>query len=359
VHDLRGQFPVLEHTAYLNAGTNGPVPARAVAAAEESLRRQAEQGRGGHVFFDAMFELDAELRTRVGGLVNCPPDALTVTGSTSDGVNAALLALDLRPGDEVLTSDEEHPGVLAPLAVARDHGGIRIRVVPFAELGSAVTEDTRLVACSHVSWISGRVVDAAALAASPATVLLDGAQGLGAVGVDVTDLGCDFYAASGQKWLCGPNGIGYLYARPELVGELRPPWPGYHVLADPAQPLESALHDDARRVGMGLAAHHQLAFALGSLDMLEEPGLNDVSAWALSLADGLAQRLAERGVDVVPRGESTLVTFAVEDPPDFVERAAAEGVVIRALPDLPYARASVGGWSNEDDLERLLALLPG
>ena len=71
-----------------------------------------------------------------------------------------------------------------------------------------------MVVTSHVSWATGRVMDTAPLAASGALVVLDGAQGLGAVPVDVRALGCDFYAASGQKWLCGPGGMGYLYARP-------------------------------------------------------------------------------------------------------------------------------------------------
>jgi L-cysteine/cystine lyase len=356
VRDLRAQFPVLEHSAYLNAGTSGPVPARAVAAAEESLARQLEQGRGGRAFFDSTSEMDSELRARVAGLVNCRPEELIVTGATTDGINAALLALDLRRGDEVLTSDEEHPGLLAPLAVARESRGIRLRVVPFTELPGEIRPDTRLVACSHVSWLTGRVMDTSALAASPATVLLDGAQGLGAVGVDVVALGCDFYAASGQKWLCGPNGLGYLYVREELCATLDPPWPGYQVLEDPGQPLQSAFHEDARRLATGLGPAHQLAFALGALDVLEEPGFAAVRARAVGLAGALAERLADQGRSVSPRDDTTLVTFAQEEAPDFVQRALAAGVVIRAFPGLPLVRASVGGWSDEDDLERLLAL---
>lgn len=356
VRDLRAQFPVLDHSAYLNAGTSGPVPARGVAEAEESLRRQLEEGRGGHAFFEAMFEMDAQLRARVAGLVNCRPEELIVTGATTDGINAALLALDLRPGDEVLTSDEEHPGLLAPLAVAQTSRGIRVRVAPFAELPGEIRPDTRLVACSHVSWLSGRVMDTSALAASSATVLLDGAQGLGAIAVDVVELGCDFYAASGQKWLCGPNGLGYLYARPELCAGLNPPWPGYHVLENPSEPLRSGFHEDARRLGTGLGPAHQLAFALGALDVLEDAGLPTVQARAVRLTGTLAERLGEQGREVCPRDETTLVTFAEQDAEGFVERALAAGVVVRSFPNAPLVRASVGGWSNEEDLERLLAL---
>ncbi len=357
--DLRAQFPVLEHTAYLNAGTSGPVPARGRDAAIASLRRQTEEGRGGHAFFELMFEAEERLRSGVAGLLGCRPEELTVTGATTDGINAALLALDLRAGDEVLTSDEEHPGLLAPLAVARDTRGVRVRVAPFEELPGEVSGQTRLVACSHVSWATGRVMDTAALADTPATVLLDGAQGLGAVPVDVTALGCDFYAASGQKWLCGPNGLGYLYVRPEAQAGLTAPWPGYHVLEDPEHPLQSPLHEDARRLGTGLGAAHQLAFAVAAFEVLHEAGSEALQRRAVELAARLAERLAGQGHAVAPRGDSTLVSFAVEDAPALVERAAAERVVVRSLPGDALVRASVGGWSNEDDLERLLALAAG
>src|SRR5204863_9553760 len=117
---------------------------------------------------------------------------------------------------------------------------------------------------SHGSWITGRVVDAAGLAAAGAPVLLDGAQGLGAVPVDVRELGCDFYAASGQKWLCGPNGVGYLYVRRELISELVPPWPGYGSLEQGSNPLDLVLHVDARRFDGVLIASPHAARALAA-----------------------------------------------------------------------------------------------
>jgi selenocysteine lyase/cysteine desulfurase len=359
LQSLRAQFPVLERIAYLNAGTNGPVPRRALDAASQSLRRQVERGRGGKAFFDAFLDEADALRGRVARLLGCDREELALTRSTTDGVNAVLAALDLRPGDEVLTSDEEHPGVLAPLGVLRDRIGIRVRTVPFAELPGEVRPDTRLVASSHVSWLTGRVMDTAALTAAGAPVLLDGAQGLGAVPVDVRSLGCDFYAASGQKWLCGPNGIGYLYGRADLVADLPAPWPGYQVLADASRPLESELHPDARRLATGYPSPHDTAFAHAALDVLEEAGIGGVQERAVGLARGLAEQLGERGLAVAPRGASTLVSFEVPDPPAFVERVEAEErIVIRDLPGTPYVRASVGAWSSEDELERLAAATP-
>ena len=354
--DLRSEFPVCDRLAYLNAGTNGPVARRSVEAAREALDRQAEAGRGGGPAFDELLACCESLRERAARLLGCSPDETALTGSTTDGVNTVLASFDLRPGDEVLTSDEEHPGVLAPLAVARERRGARVRAVPFAELASEVRPETRLVACSHVSWTTGRVADTEGLAAAGAPVLLDGAQGIGAVPVDVGALGCDFYAASGQKWLCGPNGLGYLYVRRERAEEMLPAWPGYGSLEDAGRPLDLVLRPAARRLDTGLPGLHQAAWALAALDGLEGEGIAEVHERAATLAASLADRLAERGRTVAPRGRTTLVSWEADDPEGVNERLLAEGVVVRHLPGLPYVRASVGAWTSEEDLDRLLAL---
>ena len=351
--ELRAQFPVFEHLEYLNAGTTGPVPRRGHEAALESLRRQLDEGRSGKAFFDRCLEAIDLLRGRIAALMGAEVSEVALTGSTTDGVNAALGALDLGPGDEVLTSDEEHPGVLAPLGGLRERRGVSVRVAPFGELAGAVGQRTRVVVCSHVSWMTGSVVDAAALAATPALVVLDGAQGLGAVPVDVQALGCDFYAASGQKWLCGPNGLGYLYARENLVAGLPSPWPGYPSLADSMRGLEFDLHPDARRLSVGFPAPHHVDWALAALDVLEQAGFAEVQERAAELAAGLAERLGSR---VTPRGRSSLVTWAVDDAEGEVERLASEGFGVRHLPGTNTVRASVGAWSSEQALARLAEL---
>ena len=356
MEELRAQFPVLERVAYLNAGTNGPVPRRAFEATDASLREQLERGRSSKPWFEHQIERIDELRERVAALLGATQADVAITGSTTDGINAVLHALDLKPGDELLTSDEEHPGVLGPIATARDTRGVDVRVVPFAELPSEVRPETRLVVTSHISWATGRVIDMAPLAASDALVALDGAQGLGAVPVDVRALGCDFYAASGQKWLCGPGGTGYLYARPELVPDLPAPWSGYHSMEDAERSLEPALRPDARRLTTGFPVPHHVEWAHAALDVLEEAGFDAVHERGVAGAERLVELLRERGVEVAPRGESTLVSFEVPDPEGFAAHAADEDIVIRFLPGRPWARASVGAWNTDDELERLAEL---
>jgi L-cysteine/cystine lyase len=353
---LRSEFPVLQRLSYLNAGTNGPVPRSAVAAAESALREQSEESRGDHAFYDRLTSRREALRARVSGLLRCEPGELALTGSTTDGVNMVLSALDLAEGDEVLTSDEEHPGVLVPLAAHRERRGLDVRVVPFASLADEVRPDTRLVACSHVSWMTGAVVDVPALAQVGAPVLLDGAQALGAVPIDVGELGCDYYAASGQKWLCGPHGLGYLYVRSERIPELPAPWPGFGTVTDSHRPLELDLQGDARRFDMGVIAADHTAWALAALDTIFGADPGAPMDRARGLASRLTEMLEERGIRTAPRGTSTLVSWEATEPTAEVERLRAEGIVVRDIPGSSYVRASVGAWSSEEELERLAGL---
>jgi L-cysteine/cystine lyase len=356
---FRAQFPVLERLAYLNAGTEGPVPRRAADAVHRRIDLEAGEGRCGRPYFDGLMGLATDLRAGYARVLGCDGTEVALTGSTTDGVNTVVAGLDLRPGDEILTTEEEHPGLLAPLGRARKRHGITVRVVPFANIADEVSGSTRLIACSHVSWVSGRMVDAAALRATGVPVLLDAAQALGAVPVDVRALGCDFYAASGQKWLCGPEGSGCLYVRPERLEELLIPWPGYGSLAAPEQALELAPAEGVARLDHGFPAGMRSAWALASLAVFEDAGWDWVHDRAASLAAWLAEQLAANGLLVWPRGRSTLVSWKVDDPQEEVERLAEAGFIVRSIPAFGLVRVSVGAWSSEEELDALVRLAVG
>ncbi|HEU4702698.1 MAG TPA: aminotransferase class V-fold PLP-dependent enzyme, partial [Conexibacter sp.] len=172
---LRAQFPALERLAYLNAGTNGPLPFEAIAAARVQLARELDEGRASGPHFERRAQLAQELRAAYAERVGCTAEDLALTTSTTDGVARVLLGLDLRSGEEIVTSDEEHPGVLGPLVGQRARG-VEVTVAPWSEVADAVRPRTRLVVCSHVSWRSGRHAPLDALRALDVPVLLDGAQ---------------------------------------------------------------------------------------------------------------------------------------------------------------------------------------
>lgn len=357
--EFRSQFPVLQSRSYLNAGTEGPLPQQAADAVRERIAAEVDGGRCGSEYMTSLRELAGELRQGYARVLNADPADVALTGSTTDGVNTILSGLDLRAGDEVITSDEEHPGLLAPLGRLKRNAGVTVRVVPFAEIAGAVTADTRLVAVSHVSWVSGQVVDCGALTATGVPFLLDAAQSIGAVPVDMQALGCAFYAGSGQKWLCGPEGSGALYIRRDQLDQLTAPWPGYMSVSDPKNALDSLPAQDAARLDHGFPPGMRSAWALASLGVLEAAGWEWVHARAAGLAAGLAEQLAANGLHVGPRGRSTLVSWAAEDAEAEVARLAGEGFVVRSIPTHGLVRVSVGAWSSEDELVRLAQLARG
>jgi L-cysteine/cystine lyase len=188
-------------------------------------------------------------------------------------------------------------------------------------------------------------------------VIYDGAQGAGAVPVDVGALGCAVYAAAGQKWLCGADGTGLLYIAPGFREQVRAIAPSYLSFEDASLGFESTLKPDARRHDTPALAREVVAFSLAALDVLSGAGMSAVLARGPGLAADFAERLAAAGRTVAPRAHTTLVAWEDDDPEATRDRLREAGIIVRNLPGTPYVRASVGAWSSEDDLDRLLAAL--
>src|SRR3954452_11981778 len=181
---FRAELPVFERRISMNTGTAAPTPPRGIEAARQEMDRVLQEGRAGKPHWESIKAARNGLRERIARLMGCDASEVALTGSATDGVNTALNALGLGPGDEVLTTDEEHPGILAPLGLAQRRG-VRVRVLPWDELAGAAGPRARLIACSHVSWSTGRVADTEALRATGVPLLCDGAQCPGAIPVDV------------------------------------------------------------------------------------------------------------------------------------------------------------------------------
>src|SRR6185436_20743289 len=153
---LRAEFPVLADRAYLNAGTCGPLAHATVRATLGMLDQGASDGRA-KAYVEALIDLRARQRDAYAASLGADAAEVALTTCTSDGVVRVLAGLELGPGDEVLTAPDEHPGLLGPLTTLRARRGVAVRAVPFAELADAVGPRTKLVACSHVSWVTGAV----------------------------------------------------------------------------------------------------------------------------------------------------------------------------------------------------------
>ena len=267
------------------------------------MRLVLEEGRTGDAYLRRLRTGQSALRAGYARALGCEPDEVALTGGTHDGINTVLWGLHLRRRDEILTSDEEHaePCSRRWRPVAK-RIGVDVRVVPFDALAGEVGPRTRLVVCSHVSWLTGRMADVRQIVSSGVPVLLDGAQALGAVALDVHALGCDYYAASGQKWLCGPQGTGCLYVRVRRVRTLSPPWPSVSSLGDARDPASLVYHAGAQRFDTASPGGPLATWALAALEVLEDAGLAWVTERGPKLAACSAERLAEAGLDVAPRG---------------------------------------------------------
>jgi L-cysteine/cystine lyase len=345
---------VLARLAYLNAGTAGPLPRRAAEAVAAWTLRTAAEGRAGKALFEELLAMRERLRGELARLLNAPSGSLALTTSTTDGCNIVLRGLELGPGDEVVTTDSEHPGLFGGLLAS----GATMRVAeirdrPAAEalaaLEAQIGPRTRLIAVSHVSWLTGAVLPLPELAGRGLPLLVDGAQGVGAIPVDVVELGCDFYTVSAQKWLLGPEATGALYVRPDRVEGLLMAFPSYMSWEHP----DYVPRPGAARFDPGWIPAGSLAGLLESLAFAEEAGAERF-ARARAATERCRELLAERGVEVVTEaGQGTLVSFRASEPEKLVQRLADAGVVVRDLPGTGLVRASCGFWTSEEDLERL------
>jgi L-cysteine/cystine lyase len=349
--EARGQFPVLERVAYLQAGSVGPMARGTADAMRAEQERGLREGRGGISQFERLLAEREELRAELAALVGVEPDLVSLTASTTDGCNLVLAGLDLGPGEEVITTTDEHFGLLGPLHVS----GARVVVVePDPDrIVAAVTRRTRLLALSHVLWTTGAVLPVHELKrVTGLPILVDGAQSVGTIPVDAA--GLDYYTVSGQKWLCGPEGTGALVvAEPDA---LRVALPSYlsqqaHEPDGTFEPRPGARRFDPNVIPAAATAGFRAALA-------------GRPAWALErgteTADAFRTALRDHGLDVVvPNDRATLVAWRVpaDESAAVVARLAEAGVIVRDLPGRGLVRASVGWWSNEDDLERLLAAL--
>jgi L-cysteine/cystine lyase len=191
-------------------------------------------------------------------------------------------------------------------------------------------------------------------------VVLDGAQGVGAVPVDVGAWGSVVYAGSGQKWLCGPEGLGMLYVAPDLQERLAVVRRWYGSYEDANAGMDAVLAAGARRFDPP-ASHgaSMLAHALAAQEVLGSFGWDGVYERGRDLAASLAARLSEQGHEVMARGPTTLVAWRDPDMEATAKRLGGEGVAVRHLPGRDLVRASVGAWNAESDLERLLGELAG
>jgi selenocysteine lyase/cysteine desulfurase len=310
--DWREEFYEFDDVAYFDAATQGPLPRCAVRALESAVEWKKLPHR---LPRENYFALPARVRELFARLVGATPEEIGITTGASAGLAAVAAAIDWKPGDEVLVARGEFPAEFCTWAPLEALGTLKLKVI--APQGRFIAPDdflvragprTRLVCASLVRFDDGSLLDAARLAQGLAPLgvrlLLDVTQCAGALPIDLRALGADFAVAGGYKWLLGPYGTGFIWARRELLEELRSGnfyWMGaegaedFHALNFSPnsggtydwRPPSTARRWDAAETGSFI----QLSALEASLEFLLHAGPDTVRAHNTRLLELLLERL--------------------------------------------------------------------
>jgi L-cysteine/cystine lyase len=366
VEAIRRQLPSLAGVAYLNTGTSGPLPEAVTAAICDGAQRQLRHPRLGSEYFEEMQALKQDVRTALGQHLGVRPTEIALTHNTTEGMNLITLGVNWVQGDEAVTTNIEHPGVLLPLWIVKERYGVTIKTAdlldeaadPVAAVVRLITPRTKLVSLSHVSYSTGNVLPVKEIAAAAhergVLVLVDGAQSFAALQVDLADLGVDFYAASGQKWLCGPEGTGALYSAQNAISQIRPTIASYGSIEAYNDYGGLLIKPDGRRFEQGTTHLPNLLGQLAALRWLSTVGPEWAALRSRQLASTARRRLSElEGVRVVTAPDQAgLVTFEVDgtDPQAVVASLAASGVLARSIPGRNWVRWSLGYFNTAEEI---------
>ena len=365
-------FPALADNSYvyLNSGGSGPPSFETIQAV-----REVDDLCSGPAYLEGVdlyaHQRDAYARAReaTARLVHANPEDIALTQSTTHGMNLGTFALDWREGDEVISSRSEHPGCLVPLHALEKRHGVQLRLIepPVTpeKIEKKITAQTRLVALSHVDWTTGEILPLGEICALArdlgALTLVDGAQSVGNIPVDIPTTGAAMYAFTGHKWVLGPEGIGGFYVRPGC--EVASTNLGYASLSDPtAFRAEGGyweyVYDGARRfeastmspaLAAGFAAAANAAYERGTEGFAEIRHRADLLASLLEEMPRVTLRSPHPA-------HSGLVSFEVEGvvAKEAAEKLLAEKFVVRFIPEpYPYVRASTHLFNTEEELEAL------
>ena len=363
-------FPALATNdyAYLNTGSSGPPPYYVL----EALREADDLCSGpayleGVGLFYRQAEYAARAREAAARVIGADPDDVALTQNTTHGMNLGVASINWQVGDEALSVTTEHPGCLAPLHNLKRRFGVKVALITppatLEKIEASLTPNTRLIALSHVDWTNGEVLplqEICALARDREVLtLVDGAQSVGNIEVDVPATDADMYAFTGHKWVLGPEGMGAFYVRPGLT--VHSPNVGFLSLPSPADfdaNGDYELRPDARRfeastmspaLAAGFAAAAEAVHERGSA------GFAEIRHRADLLVDLLSElpRVSVRS----PRpARSGLVSFEVEGmaASEIVERLLEQRFVLRHVPGPDtYVRASTHLFNTEDELGAL------
>lgn len=371
---IRSLFPAAEKYAYLNSAAVSPIPTTAIDAINWQLNDVASNGS---INFNEWVATKNRCRSILGEMLNVRPEQVAFLRNTSDGFASIANGIPWKPGDNIVSFAREFPANFYAWRNIHDDRGVELRLceerdgrIDHEELIALIDTNTKVVAISAVQFASGFKADleriGRAARAVDALFCVDIIQGLGQMPFDLPAQFVDAACGASHKWLCAPEGCGYIYLsdrareriRPTLVGwiSVETPWD----FEDRAQPFKpTAL---AWESGTGPAS---LFYGLEqSLRLLHEAGAGNIQQHLEDLSDHLCDSLAGKDYDIIssraPSEKSAIVCIKNRRGLPSNKIAAeleAAGVIVSPRGD--RLRIAPHFYNNSEDIERFIHALPG
>ncbi len=377
---FRSQFPALQNKAYFNHGGQGPMPQAALDAIIATYQMIQTQGPFGLKTNELVVKEASLTRQAIATELGVLPGSIALTENVTAGCNIALWGINWQPGDRILLSDCEHPGIITSIQEICRRFQVVVDLLPIqatlntgdpvAVIAAQLQPQTRLVVLSHVLWNTGQVLPLAEIttlirqysqSSQPIRILIDAAQSVGLLPLNLTELGVDFYAFTGHKWWCGPEGVGGLYIHPAALADLNPTFIGWRGL-DYSQP-NLPLINDARRYEVATSAYPLYAGLRAAITTHQAWGsVIDRTQKIIDLATYLWVQLQQvAGIKCLNQiaPQSGLVSFQViaKNHGKLVKELEAQNFYLRTIVDPDCIRACTHYFTTTAEIDELVQCL--
>jgi selenocysteine lyase/cysteine desulfurase len=370
---LRADFPVTYQWAFLDHAAVAPLSGAARRAFDDYADDLASHGVAHSARWTKRID---EVRALAGRLLHADPQDVAFVKNTSEGIDFVAEGFPWKPGDNVVTAEEEYPANIYPWLNLKDRG-VETRRVPsragridLDDIRAALDARTRLVSLSAVEFASGYRNDLDALGTlcreRGIYFFVDAIQALGVLPLDVQASPIDFLSADGHKWLLGPEGAGIFYIRRELVDLLHPIGVGWHsvVGAWDFATVDFRLKPNAGRWESGSMNIGGISALGASIELLLDIGIDKLEKRVLELTDHVCERARQAGIDVFssrqPGEASGIVSLLAPGgvaPRDLVRRCRDAGIVINQRAG--RLRVSPHVYNTIEEIERLIEVIKG
>lgn len=375
----RENFPALANKNYLNYGGQGPLPKMSLEAIYDSYQKVQNLGPFSQTVGEWVINETALIRKAIATELGVFPDTITLTEDVTVGCNIPLWGLDWQAGDHLLLSDCEHPGVIATIKEIKRRFNIEFSTCPIMEtlnegnpvkvIEENLRPNTKLLVISHIFWNTGQVLPLAEIVKlchnlfpSPIKVLADAAQSLGVLPLNLAEIEVDFYAFTGHKWWCGPEGVGGLYVSPKVRENLSPTFIGLRSISRDKMGQQIGWKPDGRRYEVSTSAYPLYPGLRQAISLHNQWGsaiqrYERIKSLSAYLWENLSRIPQIKCLRTAPP-EAGLVSFQLingKSHQELVKFLEKREIMVRTLLDPDCVRACVHYFSLEAEIDKLVA----